>query len=130
MHPHRRFVRRSALACLALFAVTFVLLSLHVPVRIAFSIWRTDFDRAAERFTPDDPWDLVGERIGPYGVREIAQDKRGGLYIFVREEGALMTSYYYGFARDANARGAPFANEGYDTVDLGEGWSWFSAYDD
>ena len=125
-----RTVRLSGVACALLFVGTVFLLALDWPVRIAFDMWRSDFDKIADAYDPEDPYRGVGSHVGPYRIDMIAQDERGGLYIRVHEGWGSLERPSYGFARGANTRGTPFGNAGYAPTDLGGGWSWFAVNDD
>ncbi len=123
-------VRRIGVVCVSLVVGSLILLALDLPARVAFVVWRHDFDRTAGAFHPGEPWRQVGRYVGPYRIDMITRDERGGLYIRVREESGILETYSYGFAHDANAEGTPFGDAGYARTHLRGGWSWFAVNDD
>lgn len=123
--------RHITLAALVLFG-TYGLIKFYIPRRIAFAIYRPQFQQLVADAPSRDRYFNLNEWLGIYYVDAYATDSRGGHYFRVYRgvAGFGPDTMSYGFCFNANPEGTPFGNAHYRTYRLGNGWEWFRASDD
>jgi len=107
-------------------------LALHVPQRLAFALYRSEFERLSEQAS--EQWyaeKLDSTSIGPYQVDSLGKQPGGGVFIRVRTSlFGLLNLTSYGFALCPTPDGTPFGAAQYATYPIGNNWYVFQANND
>jgi hypothetical protein len=127
----RRLPWKHAGAAFGMLLITGVLLSLHIPMRLAFAAAQPQFERYAAQAPLRTT--ALNQRAGIYRIDEYAGDPRGGVYLRTYRSrivllGPDVTSW--GFVHRPNEKGSPFGAADYALVRLRGEWYSFRACND
>ena len=116
---------RLALATVAVFMVSYSLIHLEIPRRIAFNLSKPAFEAvlAEAPVTLSFEGKSLDKRLGIYQIPSYAADGQGGVYFKTGDHGFIWTDVY-GFAYQPNQGRNPYGQGGiYHPVT--KDWSWF-----
>lgn len=109
--------------------VTLGLLWLHVPERIIFSLYSSEFQEVAKQAPNGEE---LNWNVGPYRVDRYATDERGGVFFrtAVGPDGIGPDQMSYGFTLRPNMDGSPFGDAKYRLNHMFGDWYVFGVSDD
>lgn len=125
--------RRWGLWSAAIMFVTLALLWFHLPQRIAFALWASELEAAAEKVAAEQSPAHHGPiQAGPFRIDDYVRDERGGVFFRTRTgpDGIGPDTISYGFAFRPNTEGTPFGNAQDKHHHLFGAWYAFAASDD
>src|SRR5687767_7558794 len=123
--------RRWAVVVLVVAVLAPVVLLTHVPRRVLFAQYRSQFEALLERAPPAGDRAVVplNADLNVYWVDQWGTDARGGTYFRTMSGLGPDDRRSYGFVHRPNPHGSPFGDVGYELRHLGGDWYSFAAAD-